>query len=324
MTDSGFVSHETVSGATTRSNARSRSWNRGGRMGAALAAFCLLIGVGALLVPPSVDAAPGAYHEDTKFGYAVKSPKNWRYIAMSADEKWIAAKFLSDKSCFWNDKETGMSAEFKPVMQVIVFVDEVVKKKVETEESEDGSTIWKTFTNPFKDYQDFLKDTYSGGGWYVSAEEEGKHRDIDVTKYEIKVEKLTYTGPKRIIAWVFHTPEVDFAVQFEILEGDYKKFKGDVFACLRSFKLVKRDGALSTDTTGKKKREKVKDEDELTQEERTAQRKRTEQELHEKVQSNLPDDWKVKSMGRFLVLNHADPKYAKKMVAHAEAVWSWL
>jgi hypothetical protein len=29
-------------------------------------------------------------------------------------------------------------------------------------------------------------------------------------------------------------------------------------------------------------------------------------------------------MGPFLVLNHADKKYAKKVVAHAKAIWKWL
>jgi hypothetical protein len=53
-------------------------------------------------------------------------------------------------------------------------------------------------------------------------------------------------------------------------------------------------------------------------------RKQTEQVHHEKAKKGLPEGWKVKEMGRFLVLNHADDKYAKKLVTQAEAIWDWL
>ena len=287
--------------------------------------LCVLVLGGLFALNASrATAAPGAYHEDKKFGYKVKSPRGWRHIAMSQDEKWISLKYLSDKSSFWNDKETGMSAEFKPVMQVIVFVDEVVKKRgVEVEDDGEG-TLWISLNNPYKDYQDFLKQTYSGGGWYVSAEDEGELKGVKVTKYEIKVEKLTYTGPKRIITWVFHTEDVDFAVQFEVLEGDYKKFRSDVYACLKSFRLIPRESALTTTTTGKGTGKKFKPEGDPTPAERTKQRKEEEAIHHRKAAEAVTDTWKVKRMGRFLVLNHADAKYAKKTVAHAEAIWKWL
>ena len=282
----------------------------------------LLLGGGALLALRPATAAPGAYHEDAKFGYKIKTPREWRHIAMGADEKWISTKYLSDKAYRWMDKETGSSAEFKPVMQVIVFIDDVVKKRgVETEEDEEG-TLWISLNNPYKNYEDFLKRTYSGGGWYVSAEEEGELKGVKVTKYEIKVEKLTYTGPKRIVSWVFHTDDVDYAVQFEVLENSYKKLKSDMYACLKSFKLIKREGSMTDVTTGKSVR--LKDESELSQDDRTAQRKQTESAAHNKARNALPDDWSVEEMGRFLVLNHADKKYAKKTVAHAEAIWDWL
>jgi len=286
--------------------------------------FSLAFGGVFLLDGAGVEAAPGTYHEDARLGYKIRYPKGWRHIAMGADEKWIAAKFLSDKSCIFNDKEAGWTFTHKPVMQVIVFIDEVVKKRgIETEEADDGS-VWISLNNPYKDYEDFLQQTYRGGGWYISEEEEGELKGVKVTKYEIKVEKLTNTGPKRIVTWVFHTDEVDYAVQFEILESYYKKFKGDVGGCLKSFKLIERtEGSLTGPvTTGKKIR--LKNEDDLTPEERTDQRKETEAAAHKKAIDALPDDWKVKVMGRFLVLNHADEKYAKKTVAHAEAIWKWM
>ena len=158
---------ETTAGGTpARTSSRLSSW------GLALGIATLLCAGAAVFGLQRAQAAPGAYHEDEKLGYKVKYPKGWRFIAMGADEKWIAAKFLSDKSCFWTDKETGSSAEYKPVMQVITFIDDVVKKRgIETEEGEDGTT-YLSFNNPYKNYQDFLKKTFSGGGWFISSEEE--------------------------------------------------------------------------------------------------------------------------------------------------------
>ena len=294
-----------------------------GRVGAAFGLLALLLFVCLGTGPREATAAPGDYHEDTKYGYKVKAPKGWGYVPMSADEKWIAGKFLSDKGYTWTDPDTNMGGSFKPVMQVIVFIDEVVKKRgLEIEEGENEGDFFVSMNNPYKDYKDFLDKTYSGGGWFVAAEETGEHRELKVTKYEIKVEKLSYSGPKRIVTWVFHTEDVDFAVQFEVIEDSYRKLKADITSCLKSFRTIPRDRALTAATTGKRK--KLKDEDELTQDERTKQRKETEAIAHRKAAENLPDDWKVKEMGRFLVLNHADDKYAKEVVVHAEAVWKWL
>ena len=35
-------------------------------------------------------AAAGAYHEDDRFGFKVRTPKGWNQVALSADEQWIA------------------------------------------------------------------------------------------------------------------------------------------------------------------------------------------------------------------------------------------
>jgi hypothetical protein len=53
-------------------------------------------------------------------------------------------------------------------------------------------------------------------------------------------------------------------------------------------------------------------------------RLRIEADEHRKAIENLPDDWTHAVMGRFLVLNHADKKNAKKVVAQLEAMYKWL
>jgi hypothetical protein len=140
---------------------------------------------------------------------------------------------------------------------------------------------------------------------------------------EIKVEKLATGGPRRIVAWVFHTDDVDIAVDFEVLEGAYAKLKADMLGCLKSFQLVPRSkGSLAPTTTGGPTLQV--DEEKMTPEERKKHRQDREVAHRRKAVEGLPAGWEAKEMGPFLVLNHSDDKYAKRVVAHAEAVLGWL
>ena len=267
-------------------------------------------------------AAPGSYHEDERVGYKIKTPRGWEQVAQNADEQWIILKYLSDRDYIYNDEVDRWTWTHKPDMTVIAFVESVVKKDGPEVTEEDDETIVVEFNNPYKNYKDFLKRTYSDGGWYVSDEQEDEVNGIPVTQYEIKVEKLTMTGPKRIVTWVYHFDDVDVAVQFIVLENAYDKLKNDIRACLKSFKQIPRtEGSLTPSVTGPKK---YVDEDELTPEERTEHRKREEERIRLKNLQSLPDDWKAKDMGPFLVLLHGDEKYAKDVVNQAEAIWKWL
>lgn len=268
-------------------------------------------------------AAPGTYHQDDRMGFKIRHPKGWSHVGMRAEEKWIVAKFISDRTHTYLDEVDKSTWSHRPDMTVIAFIDEVVKKSgIEKTETDDGE-FFLEINNPFKNYKDYLKRTFYGGGWFVSEEEEGEIKGIPVTKLEIKVEKLTSSGPKRIVTWIFHADDVDLAVQFQVLENSYKKLRGDIYGCLKSFRFVPRTkGSLTPVTTGGPK--KRVDEDALTPAERTKHRQETERQIHEKTIKSLPDDWKVKEMGRFLVLLHGDEKFAKKVVAQAEATWKWL
>src|SRR5262249_12363461 len=66
------------------------------------------------------------------------------------------------------------------------------------------------------------------------------------------------------------------------------------------------------------------DEDKLTPDQRKSRRAALEKSLHDKASAKLTEGWTAKRMGHFLVLNHADDKFAKRVVDQAEAVWKWL
>lgn len=64
-------------------------------------------------------------------------------------------------------------------------------------------------------------------------------------KFEIKLEKLA-NDKMRYIGWVYEGQGVDFAVEFEVLESQYKKLRPQIMATLGSFKFIAATGGRST------------------------------------------------------------------------------
>ena len=264
--------------------------------------------------------------EDKRFGYELRLPKEWSQIPIKANEEYIIAKFLAKKTYFYTDPDLKITYEHKPELQVIAFLSEKYREdSVDAEEvkNEDGETVKIRFnlTNPYKDYEDFLKNTYSGGGFYIAEENESKAGNLKVTEYLVKVEKGA-NGPRRIVTWVFHTEDIDFAVQAECFESSWKELRSDITRTMKSFEEIERtEGSIVQDasTSGIVEIELG----ELTPEERMKRRQAREREAHQRAQAGLPEDWEVIEEDLFLVLNHADDKDADKLVEQGEAVFRW-
>jgi len=267
-------------------------------------------------------------HRDARLGFQFRPPRGWRSIPLKTDEAWLAAKYLSDKTYFYTDKVQGYTFEHTPEMLCISFIEEnLERKKIEEVEIEDGVEVkTTTISNPYKDYEDFLERTYQGGGWFVDAKEEGEHKGIKVTRYDIKVEKLARTGPKRIVTWVFHTAGIDFAMQVEVLETEYAKLKKPIDAMLKSFEAIERSGeslgrsAFTPDSIRITRRERnAKD-----PAERRSVRQKSQKADQERAIAALPSDWKHESHGNVLVLNHQQDDWSKRLGEHAQALIAWL
>ena len=275
--------------------------------------------IAALAAPAFAQA--GAYHEDEKLGYKVRTPKDWAQMPLKVEERWIVAKYLSDRE--YLDKQEGYG--FKPEMWVILFPHAVTKDRGVTKtegETEGGSvTAWE-IKNPYKDYKDYLDHNYSGGGWFVSLEEEQKAKDYDWTLVEIKVEKLTYGGKKRLVAGVFHAMDADYVVHFEILEQDYDKMKATLYGCLKTFAFIARKGSIAPATSGGIDLTS-KSEDEMTPEERKKSREEKQAIAFRNASEKLPPGWDAWEYRGFYVLSHVDRKFAKKVVDQAAAVRDW-
>jgi hypothetical protein len=293
--------------------------------------LALPILLGLASIPPPAAARQGAgWHEDARYGYKLRPPKEWQAIPIQIQDGWQIAKWLSDKTYFYTDPDQGWTWEHRPTCKVVAFVTEVVRERARAKKIEEGERIKILIENPYRDYQDYLRRTFREGGWFVHEETKGEVNGLAVTKYHIKVEKLSYTGPKRIETWVFHTPEVDFAVEFEVLTDSWDKLGGTVDKTLKSFSEIARSAAgLPTSTTGAPTAggftiTETSLEKEMTPEERGERRRQLEEAERRKAIENLPEGWEHEQFGRILVLNHSRDKVAKQRAEQAQAVMDWL
>ncbi len=281
--------------------------------------FSLLL-LGFAVLAPVADAQK---FEDNRFGYELLTPRDWDQVPIKANEEYIIAKFLSKKTHFFTDPDLKLTYEHKPEIQVIAFLSEKYRKdEVEREESENGDTVTIRFnlTNPFKDYEDFLKNTYSGGGFYIAEQSDDEIGGLEVTQYLVKVEKGA-NGPKRITTWVFKTGDIDFAVQIECFESAWKELRGDITRTLKSFEEIERtEGSIVQDASTGGIELTI---GEMTPEQRKKRRQDRERDFHKKAISTLPEDWEVLEEKHFVVLNHADKKDAQKLIEQGDAVFAW-
>ncbi|MDP6850764.1 MAG: hypothetical protein QF524_07480, partial [Planctomycetota bacterium] len=117
----------------------------------------------------------------------------------------------------------------------------------------------------------------------------------------------------------YHLAGVDVAVEFLLFESAYPKLKRTLSKSFKSFKEIER-----TDTRVREAEVLELHWDGDTPKDRMKARKSIEESQRRKSQVNLPEDWVVKEMGRYLVLNHSDKKHAKKVVAQLDAMFGWM
>lgn len=314
----------------------------------ALAASAALLG-GGLFVPTSVAAspstslepaaavaqkdkkkAPKGVHRNTRFGFEFKKPKKWSNIAIKTSEEWLAAKYVSDSEYTYTDPDLGYTSNHAPEIQVIVFPLEIMKKAdTEVDESEeDGEKkITITFNNPYRDYDDFLSRTFSGGGYYESEDPvKTEINGVKVTKLTYAVDKLARTGPQTISTWIYHSEDVDYAVQMIGLTKHWKKIQKSFKPVRQSFKLIERDGPIkhSGATSGQITITRL-DLSEGTPKERQSKAVSSEKVMHEKAIAKLPaEGWKHKKDKRVLVLSSADKTYTNRVQKHTNNVLDWM
>ncbi|MFK7740549.1 MAG: hypothetical protein AB8H80_09500 [Planctomycetota bacterium] len=263
-----------------------------------------------------------------KFGIALTIPPGFSEVPLQIDEKWIAAKFLSDKSYLSKDRD--WNREHKPLMRVIVFSEKAKKSSgQEVHESEDGKTTFVGIgSTPYQGYRDYVKRHRTG--FFFSKEDEDTIGGSDCLMCEIDVHK---SEPKlHLYSVVFRRPTFELAVEFEALEDRKDKVEKHIRRCLDSIRFVEPVGATEASITGKKGGRRTSTRlwtafrsewDKRPIEERTEIRKDMEADHHRRVRKLTPDGWAMSESKHFFVVSHADKKFSEKMVKGAELFYTW-
>jgi hypothetical protein len=292
----------------------------------------LIVALGTLVLAagsgPVVEAAdrPGPYHKNEAWGFKVRAPAKWNIVHMDSNEQWIALKAIGPRDLY-GDRGEGWGE--RPEMWVIAFPHERQRQRGAKREKIDDTTTLITVQNPYKDYRDFVKREKrlalgeSEVGFFFSVEDQTEHADMHVDLFEVKAEKMVEV-PKHLTAWVYHTEDVDYAVQFKILEHHYEDYQSTFLTCLKSFRLIPRTQPMPGSSSTGKKIIDIESEKDLTPEERKKRRvERVEKYLRDEI-ANLPRDWTHKDSKHFCVISHADDKFTRRVSEHAENVREYL
>ncbi len=273
--------------------------------------------------------APKGTHRNTRFGFQFKHPKKWNNIAIKTEEEWLAAKYVSDAEYFYTDPNLGYTMSHAPELHVMAFPLDIMKEggtKVDEDEKDGEKVITITFNNPYKDYDDFLRRTFRGGGYYLDKDEEVEIKGVKVTKLTYKVEKLAQSGPKTISTWIYHTEDVDYAVQVVGLTKHWKTIEKKIKPVRQTFTLIERDGPIrhSGATSGQITISRLSL-NEGTPKERRSKAVDSERTIHERAIGKLPDTgWEHRRKKRVLMLTSADKKWSDRVQSHANNLLDWL
>lgn len=263
-----------------------------------------------------------------QYGVQMMIPKGYATVPLQVDEKWISAKFLSDKSYISKSKE--FSQEHRALMRIVIFSESAKKKSgTEVHETEDGKTLIGIGSVPYQGYRDYVKRHRKG--FFFSREDETKIAGEDALFCEVQVHR---SEPKlHLYSMVVRRPTFEIAVEFEVLEDRLDKVKKQCIDSLRSLRFSAPAVEASAPITGgggKTKRTSTKlwsafrDEwRKRPKKERDEIRKDMEKRHHEATRGTTPEDWSISESKHFMIVSHASPKFTKQMTEGAELFYKW-
>jgi hypothetical protein len=288
------------------------------------------LGLASVLFVASLAAQPrlvAGVHEDPTLGFKIRVPDKWTFVPVDLDEKWIVAKYLSNRE--FSAKLSG--GTFKPDMVVTHFSPEKAKLMEKTETRGDTTYTQKSVIT-FRAYKDWFDQTMqaSGLGYTYDVEKVETVGDIQVTRLEMSVTK-TNQKVLKVYAWVFDrkSDQSSIAVQFRQLPDWVEKVATDFDRSAKTFKFT---AAAASNANGDddldapmwmRDRSKWR---ELSVSERENIRKGLEVKRRERTLAHIPDGWTTQDSRtkRLTALSHADKKYTQQVLDVADATWDWL
>ena len=294
------------------------TWNRISCAGALLA-------IAGLVTAPPVLAE---VHKDEKLGYAFSVPQRWDRVPVDAGG-FLAAKFQSNREYEWTDPKNNIWFHHKPYIEVVVIPYTAKENRgVTVEKTDQGVKV--TQAAPWKDVKEYMEKVFQErriGGFHFSAEDETTVGDIKVRRFEITVDKMV-NGERRIYGWEFAAEDCYYGLVAEILIKEEKNLKPDLFKCFSTFKVFPREGKLpGTATPG--------DDILIKDAKKEATRERTPEEMKKerddatarhliRLKEGMGKDWRVTEGKNYIAVTHSDPRHTQQVMAHSEAVRSWL
>lgn len=293
--------------------------------GIARAAAASILAVGIL-----VGAPPGARadsHRDEKLGYSFQAPAKWSSIPVDPGG-FLAARFQSNREYEFNDVKGNSWTRHRPYIEVVV-IPFAAKDAAGAVVEKTDSGIKVTRSAPWKDLKEYMDKVYQErriGGFHFSGEEAGTVGGLKVRMLEITVDKLV-EGERRIFGWEFAGDDAYYGLVAEILVQEEKRLKPEILGSFSTFRTFARKGALPGTRTGEEieivdpKKEAAR---EITPEEMKKKRQDAVARALDRLKENLPRGWTVSESPNFIAVSHADAKFTKETLQHAEALRAWL
>ncbi len=259
-------------------------------------------------------------------GIKMTIPEGYATIPLQVDEKWISAKFLSDKT-YLSKYSDGLAAH-RGLMRIIIFTEKAKKgSATEVHETDEGSTFIGVGAVPYQGYRNYVKRHRKG--FFFSKEDETRIGGTDSLMCEVKIHK---SKPKlHLYSVVIRQPTFEMAVEFEVLEDRLDKVKENCLRALKSIRIkapaigasapITHKGAKRTSTRlwtafrSEWRKRPSQERDEI--------RKDMERQHHAATRKATPEDWTTTESKHFLVISHASPKFTKQMTNGAELFYKW-
>ncbi|MFN0207509.1 MAG: hypothetical protein ACKVS6_14480 [Planctomycetota bacterium] len=272
-----------------------------------------------LFIILSTLAAPlSAQHIDTRFGFRIDPPPNWKQLPIPTDQDWGSGRFQSDKFDIYIGPGTFNSEERKAEMLIMAFPSAAPAESKPADPKKGGPVDVK---NPYKDYPDYFNNTYKEGARLGPAPKSTTTNGVKATVYSPEITSNNRSAPRKLLTWVFQTDGIDIAVQFDVLEIGYEKRAADIESSLKSFRIIPRSASAASGKAGKLTSDEML---KLTPEERKSRKLAIAEAAYAEAKRKLPEGWRAEHQGKFFILNHSDEKFSLKMTNHGDAVLAWL
>lgn len=268
--------------------------------------------------------------KDPKLGYSIQPPRKWTKRPVAVSERFIVAKWESEREYEDRDPKSWDGQSHKPTLEVVVIPLSLASQKGGTVEKDAAGNTAVRLAAPFTDLKGWLEKSLpdrESTGFYFSKEEETVVGGVKVMQYEVTMEKVldTWHRPKRVFAWAWYGPDAIYGAVGDTLIKVEADLKPDILAALKSVKIFPRTGVLpGAERTGE---DVVVGGDASQDNSSDADRERRRKDAFGRQLKQLQDaraGWITKESANFTAVSHADPKFTKTVLDHAEALRGWL